>query len=248
MVDLPVLHAECDQCFALCCVLMPFSRSDGFGADKASGTPCTHLADDDRCRIHDRLTTSGWPGCARFDCFGAGQQVSRVTYAGSSWRERPRPGDRAEMAAVLSTMRQLHELLALLDEAARRGSAGADDLTARVLVLTAGTPEEVLAAPLDDLHEAAGGLFEEVAAAAAGRWPDAPDLRRADLAGADLGGRDLRGANLRGAFLIGADLRGADLTDACLLGADVRGAEARGARLDGALFLTGPQRAGMRTA
>ena len=51
-----------------------------------------------------------------YDCFGAGQKVSQLTF------ERPRlaaatPVRRSEMFAVLPIMRQLHELLWYLSEA-----------------------------------------------------------------------------------------------------------------------------------
>jgi hypothetical protein len=243
VVDLPVLQADCSQCFGLCCVLLPFSRQDGFAISKPGGTPCGNLSSDDRCTIHDKLADTGWPGCVRFDCFGAGQRVSNETYGGVSWREH---GDLGEMGAVLSVMRQLHELIALLDEAVRRGSASAQPLLERVLEVSGGTPAEVLAADLDELHQSVSPILDEVARQAAERWPDAPDLRRADLVGADLSGRDLRGANLRGALLIAANLSGADLTDACLLGADLRDADLGDADLDDAVFLTHAQRAGSR--
>ena len=115
--EAPSLVADCGQCFALCCVLLPFSAVSGFGIDKPGGTPCPNLADDDRCSIHATLRQDGWAGCVTFDCFGAGQQVSQVTYAGVSWRESDNLG---EMAAVLSVMRLLHEMLAHLTEVARR--------------------------------------------------------------------------------------------------------------------------------
>lgn len=247
-MDLPVLHAECDQCSGLCCVLLPYSRVDGFGADKAGGVHCTHLRNDDLCGIHDRLAASGWPGCVRFDCFGAGQQVTRVTYGGQGWRE---VANLAEMGAVLSVVRQLHEVLALLDgaRAHRAGAAyelAATQLLAEVVPLTGGTPEELLTLDLDEVRDRARVVLDGVAAAAAARWPQREQLAGADLAGADLRPRDLRGASLRGALLIGADLRGVDLTDADLLGADLRGADARGARWEGAVHLTGVQRQAMR--
>jgi hypothetical protein len=58
----PSLVADCDSCFALCCVLLPFQAASGFGIDKPGGTPCPNLADDDRCRIHATLREDGWPG------------------------------------------------------------------------------------------------------------------------------------------------------------------------------------------
>ena len=249
-VDLPVLHAECDKCAGLCCVLLPFSRVDGFGVDKAGGVACANLTDDDRCGIHDRLSTSGWAGCVRFDCFGAGQQVTQRVYEGRGWRGRT-PGELAEMGAVLSVVRQLHEVLALLT-GARKHPAGAgfrdaiDSASAAVAQLGDGTPEELLTLDLDAVRGLARPALDDVARTAASAWPDREVLTRADLAGADLRGRDLRGASLRGALLIGADLRDVDLADADLLGADLRGADARGARLDRAVHLTHVQRQALR--
>lgn len=231
------LVADCSRCFALCCVLLPYRRDAGFGADKPGGVPCGHLRTDDGCGIHADLRERGWSGCAVFDCFGAGQHVSQVTYAGTSWR---RYDDLGEMAAVLSVVRRVHEMLAHLGEVRRRSpDPAAEDLHRRLLVLRDRTPVELLTTDLDDLHEECGRLLASVSNRL--RDPDASDLGRADLAGRDLRGRALCDARLRGAVLIGADLRGLDLGAADLLGADLRGADLRGTRLGGVLFLTGPQ-------
>src|SRR5215213_3753868 len=61
--EAPSLVADCGQCFALCCVLLPFSAGAAFGIDKPGGTPCPNLADDDRCGIHATLRHDGWAGC-----------------------------------------------------------------------------------------------------------------------------------------------------------------------------------------
>jgi uncharacterized protein YjbI with pentapeptide repeats len=242
-VNLPVLSADCGSCFGLCCVLMPFSRESGFGVTKASGTPCHHLQPDDRCGIHATLREDGWPGCTVFECFGAGQQVSQVTYGGVSWRDHDNLG---EMAAVLSVMRQLHEMLRHLVEAEDRVVGVTGDLRDRIGVMVAQTPIELLALDVDELRSEVGDVLARASARARARWAGRIDLAHDDLAGRDLRGTDLRGAALRGALLIGADLRGADLTGADLLGADVRDTDVRGATLDGALFLTQPQVNGMR--
>jgi pentapeptide repeat protein len=232
----PELTADCSRCFALCCVLLPYSRTAGFGADKPGGVPCPQLAADDRCTIHADLRERGWPGCTVFDCFGAGQQVAQVTYGGTSWREHD---DLGEMAAVLSVMRRVHEMLAHLREVARRTpDPAAEAAWDRLLVVRDLTPVELLTLDLDDLQ----GEVGDVLAAASARVRGAgPDLRRADLAGADLRRRDLRDAALRGATLIAADLRCVRLGRADLLGADLRDADLRGADLGEALFLTQPQ-------
>ena len=242
-MNLPVLRADCASCFGLCCVLMPFSREAGFGVTKPSGTPCHHLRADDRCGIHATLREDGWPGCTVFDCFGAGQQVSQVTYGGVSWREQDNLG---EMAAVLSVMRQLHEMLRHLVEADERVPGATGDLRDRIAVHVTATPVELLDLDLDGLRGEVGEVLARASARARARWPGRIDLAHDDLAGQDLRGTDLRGAALRGALLIGADLRGVDCTGADLLGADVRDTDVRGATLDGALFLTQPQLNAMR--
>lgn len=238
-----MLTADCSRCSGLCCVLMPFAASQGFGMDKPGGTPCPNLAGDDRCRIHATLREDGWPGCTVFDCFGAGQQVTQVTYAGASWREQD---DLGEMAAVLSVMRQLHEMLSHLDEVGRRSpDPAADRLLAELAAHVARSPDELLALDVDELRGAVGAVLADASARARAAY-DGAELGRADLAGQDLRDRDLRGAHLRGALLIGADLRGVDLTGADLLGADLRDADLRDADVSDCLFLTGPQLAAAR--
>ena len=44
-----------------------------------------------------------------YDCFGAGQQVSQVTFGGRDWRQTPHAAK--QMFEVFPVMRQLHELL-----------------------------------------------------------------------------------------------------------------------------------------
>src|SRR4051812_13802483 len=103
------LRADCANCAALCCVAPAFAASADFAVDKPAGMPCPNLRDDDLCGIHDRLRDRGFPGCAVFDCFGAGQHVTQGTFAGRSWRESPELA--GAMFAVLPVMRQLHEML-----------------------------------------------------------------------------------------------------------------------------------------
>src|SRR5438270_12612197 len=83
------LQADCDRCVGLCCVAPGFSASADFAIDKPPGDPCPNLATapgDFRCRIHERLRAEGFPGCTAYDCFGAGQHVTQVTFRGVDWR------------------------------------------------------------------------------------------------------------------------------------------------------------------
>jgi hypothetical protein len=173
-----------------------------------------------------------------FECFGAGQRVSQETYAGVSWREQPDSG--ADMFAVFNVMRDLHELLVLLEEAAGHGVLAAEvaELRDRISALAGADPATLQALDPFRTRDQVGPVLAEVSRLVRGTGAS---YGRADLAGADLRDRDLRDADLRGAFLVGADLGGLDLGRADLLGADLRGADVTGTDLSRTLFLTQPQ-------
>ncbi|MDH2387469.1 pentapeptide repeat-containing protein [Streptomyces sp. HNM0663] len=237
------LKADCGNCFGLCCVALPFSASADFAIDKDAGTPCRNLRDDFRCGIHARLRQSGFPGCTVYDCFGAGQRVSQITFGGRDWRQAPDAAGR--MFAVFPVVRQLHELLWYLDEALALHPARSLHTDLRRLrdetgKLAAGTPEQLaelaVAAHRQQVNDLLLRTSELVRVQAPGR--PKKSRRGADLIGARLNGADLRGADLRGACLIAADLRGADLRQADFIGADLRDARLDGADLTDAFFLT----------
>lgn len=229
----------------MCCVAPGFTASADFAIAKPAGRPCPNLRPDSRCGIHADLREQGFGGCAAFDCFGAGQQVTQVTFVGRDWRSDP--GTATAMFAAFAIQRQLHELLWYLTEALSLPQAAGlrPELTAardRVVDLTRAAAGQLARLDTGALLQEAGGLLARVSELVRGGVGGrAPDRRRADLAGADLTGAQLRGASLRGACLIGARLRGADLRQTDLLGADLRGADLCGADLTGSLFVTGPQ-------
>ena len=240
------LRADCTRCAGLCCVAPAFSASADFAIDKAAGQACPNLRPDFRCGIHARLRQRGFPGCAAYDCFGAGQKVTQVTFGGQDWRRAP--GMAAQMFRVFTIMRQLHELLWYLGEALALPTAGplhtelgqAFEETER---LTRGTPAALETLEITAYRRDISALLRrasELARAGSGGAGGA-DLAGADLIGRDLTGAELKGASLRGAVLVGADLRGADLRGADLTGADLRGADLRGADLTGSIFLTQSQ-------
>ncbi|WP_371655746.1 MULTISPECIES: pentapeptide repeat-containing protein [unclassified Streptomyces] len=239
------LRADCANCFGLCCVALAFSRSTDFAVDKAVGDPCSNLQQDFRCGIHDKLRPKGFQGCTVYDCFGAGQKISQVTFVGRNWRESP-DGSR-QMFAALPVMRQFHELLWYLSEALARPAARPVHRQVRAELekierLTLSDVDTLLgldvAAHRAEVNVLLLRTSELVRAEVRGKKKD---RRGADLFGARLKGADLRGADLRGAYLIAADLSGADLRLADVIGADFRDTNLAGADLTDCLFLTQTQ-------
>jgi hypothetical protein len=235
------LHADCSQCFALCCVALPFTKSADFGIDKPAGAPCRHL-DAFACSMHDRLATAGLPGCVAYDCFGAGQRIAQDTFGGRDWRGHP---DIAEtMYAAFATMRHLHELLWYI--ACALGRPEAEQIHAELRAVRAGVeqaadrePAELVRVEVDELRRATAPLLRRASRLV--RHGRGADRSGVDLTALDLRTEDLRDADLRNARLLAANLRDADLGHADLLGADLRNADIRGANLAATLYLTQSQ-------
>lgn len=241
--DRTQLRADCARCVGLCCVAPAFQRSADFAIDKPAGRACPNLLVDSRCGIHTELRDRGFPGCVVFDCFGAGQQVTQVTFDGADWRTDPDTA--GAMFDAFGVMRELHESRWYLAEA-RTLTSGPLQTEVDALIAETATLAALDAAGLAAIDLAAqagrvGDVLGRVSARVRGPVPRAKERPRADLVGKSFRGADLDAANLRGAYLIGADLTDAELSRADLLGADLRGADLRGARLAMALFVTQPQ-------
>lgn len=180
-----------------------------------------------------------------YDCFGAGQQVSQVTFAGRDWRRDPRAAP--QMFEVFAIMRQLHELLWYLAAAlALEPARAVHGELRRALTATeamAGSPADALLELDIQAHrEQVNAVLLRASELVRAQLPGGKrDYRGADLVGARLAHAGLAGASLRGACLVGADLRRADLSLADLTGTDLRAADLRGADLARSLFLTQSQ-------
>lgn len=234
------LRADCERCFALCCVVPAFLASADFAISKRARHACPHLQSDFRCDIHARLRPEGFRGCSVYDCFGAGQQVSQVTFGGQDWRQHPRIAE--QMFAVYPIMRALHELLWYLSEAltlpaARPVYTELNRALEETERLTHAGPDELAQLDLAAHGRDVTSLLLRASELVRAGVGDAKDFTGADLIGSDLHGANLQGANLRGTYLIAANLRGADLRLADLTGTDLRDTDLRGADLSTSIFL-----------
>lgn len=239
------LSAECEKCFGLCCVALPYAKSADFAFDKEAGTPCSNLQSDYRCGIHKNLRKEGFRGCVGYECFGAGQKVSQITYNGTDWREDPTLAK--EMFDVFPIMQQLHEMLWYLNEALNIEAAQPiyNDLRTAfegTEYLTNLSPKSILVVNVQAHRVGVNDLLLRTSELVRAQFSTKKNIRKGrDFFGAKLKGADLKGTNLRGALLIAADLRKSDMRLTDLIGADFRDADLRGANLTGSLFLTQAQ-------
>ncbi len=239
------LKADCEKCFGLCCVALPFAASIDFAVNKDGGKPCTNLQSDYKCSIHRDLRGKGYKGCTVFECFGAGQKVSQVTFKGIDWRKDAQHA--RKMYDAFPVMHQLHEMLWYLNEAIllkatqtiHKELKEAIEETERLSNLS---PDELMEVNVP-LHRAEVNILLLETSELV--WKEMNDARKkrishrgADLMGANLKKKDLQGANLRGAYLIAANLRDANLRGADLIGADLRDADIRGTDFTNSVFLT----------
>lgn len=204
------LSADCNNCFGLCCVALPFSKSADFAFDKDGGTPCPNLQSDYRCGIHNNLRTEGFRGCTVYECFGAGQKISQFTYNGKYRRDDP--AITKEIFDVFPVMKQLHEMLYYLYEALNLEDAKSIYKDLRVAFeetenLTTLSPQSIIGLNVPAHRESVNDLLlrtsELVRAKVLLKKNKNQKLNKIgkgnDLIGANLRGADLRGANLRGA-------------------------------------------------
>jgi uncharacterized protein YjbI with pentapeptide repeats len=245
--------ADCENCFGLCCIALPFAKSADFEFDKDRGTPCPNLQLDYRCGIHKNLRKNGFRGCTVYECYGAGQKVSQFTYDGKDWRDNPELAK--EMFDVFPIMQQLHEMLYYLNEALSIEDAKPIYKDLKIALEETEYLTNLSSKSIIDLNVPAHRVIvndlllctsELVRAKVSPMKNKNQNLqnklsRGSDLIGANLRGADLRGASLRGAMLIACDLRESDMRLTDLIGADFRDADLSGANLTGSIFLTQAQ-------
>ena len=240
------LQADCQSCFGLCCTALNIVASSDFAINKPAGTPCPNLQDNYSCHIHSQLRETGFKGCTVFDCLGAGQQVSQVTFHGQDWRQSREHADK--MFRVFPIMEQLYEMIAYVAEAL---SYQVDNMLYEQLLAKLKHLQQTIAQDADTLlaldmvaiRMPINALLLQTSEqirqhSVKGKASRNLNQRGADWMGKNLKGKDLRATDLRGSYLIAANLQDANLQGVDFIGADLRDANLRGADLSTSLFLT----------
>ncbi|MFJ8265681.1 pentapeptide repeat-containing protein [Peribacillus asahii] len=242
------LTADCMNCFGLCCTALNIAASSDFAINKTAGTPCPNLQRDFRCKIHENLREKGFKGCTVFDCLGAGQKVSQVTFNGQSWQEHPEIAEK--MFRVFPVMEQLYEMIAFIAEALTYEVSHSlqDKLNKQLKKLQNFTDMDAdsllslniveCRIPVNELLLKTSEYIRSELSSKVFAIKKGKKYRGVDWVGKNLTGKDLRTTDLRGAYLIAADLRNSDLRGVDFIGADLRDANLNGANLSTSMFLT----------
>ncbi|MDO5518047.1 MAG: pentapeptide repeat-containing protein [Clostridium sp.] len=244
------LKPDCKECFGLCCTALYFSKSEGFPNNKDAGKPCINLRDDFKCSVHKSLRNKGLKGCIAYECFGAGQKISKYTYKGQSWRENP--DNSKEMFDLFLIMFQLHEMLWYLTEAFRMSSDSDMQEKIKMIIdetvkITESEPKNIFNIDITAHKKRVNELLLKTSLqirkkASMGKKGSLKNRKsiagRLDFIGADCRKLNLVGEDLSGAFFIAANAANVNFNGADLLGADFRDADLSGADLRNSLFLT----------
>lgn len=246
------LKIDCKNCFGLCCVSLYFSKSEGFPTDKEAKEPCINLEPDFRCKVHSKLLDKGLKGCISYDCFGAGQKVSRDIYKEKDWLQNPELAN--EIFEVFCIINKLHEMLwylkSIFSAEELNGNPIKNELERLIKEtenLTNLNPLSILNIDIVSQRYTVNSILKkarDVLIEGNAKVKNPPLGAKKEIAGRlDLIGRDLKKTSLNeldlaGALLMAADVRGNNLKHTNLIGADLRDADIRGANLSQSLFIT----------
>lgn len=242
------LKSNCNNCFGLCCVALPYGKSSDFPFTKDGGTPCRNLCSNNLCTIHGQLREKGFRGCVSYECFGAGQHVSQSIYKGNDWREDAEHAE--EMFAVFPVVQQLHEMLWYLQqtltlEETQPLHSSLQKISEETIERTIKKPEEILKMDITAHRCRVNALLiesSEMYRAKRNKNGKKNGLKKkSEYVGVNLSRLNLQGEDFRGKLMIASNLSQSDLRGADFIGADLRDADLCGADLSEVLFLTQSQ-------
>lgn len=236
------LSIDCNQCSGLCCVSLYFAKSEGFPTNKDAGVPCRNLESDFRCAIHSSLSESKLKGCLAYDCFGAGQKVTKHLYDGKDWKTSPEI--REQMFQVFLVVFQLHQMLWYLVEAdaiipAKEVRKDIEALILENEQMTELTPAEILNLDLEAYRVRVNQILKKTGELASRAISTTNSNKKTiDFIGKNFKKANLSGRDLSMSLLIAANLEGCNLYGTNFLGADLRDANIKNTDLSESLFLT----------
>ena len=148
---MPEFRSDCSNCCGLCCVAPAQLSTQAFAFDKPLDTPCRHLDEQHRCRIHDARPAHGYAGCETFECYGAGQWITQHLFNGAAWTDSEELA--AEMFAAYRHWLPRFEAAAMIEAALPYVDADAQSPLATVMQTLTSEEENDLPADGQSLRD-----------------------------------------------------------------------------------------------
>jgi len=192
------------------------------------------LMEDFSCDTHKKLAELNLKGCLTYDCFGAGQKVTKSIYQNIDWQKNPDMKD--EIFKVFLIVTKLHQILWYLIQATT--ICDDSDLMSVFNQLIEENKEMTNMAPKEILKIEVKGYMDKANVALKKICMLEPGEVNKDFIGHDFKKENLDGRDFTMSLLIGANLQGCSLSVTNFLGADMRGANIKDTNLSSSLFLT----------
>ncbi|NLK95183.1 MAG: hypothetical protein GX275_08325 [Clostridiales bacterium] len=237
---LDILRIDCSNCSGLCCVALFFSKMDGFPQNKEAGKACINLNKDFKCRIHSDLEKQKMKGCIGYDCFGAGQQVTKTIYSGETWLSDHKKSQK--IFDVFIIIFQLHQMLWYLGEArtiifAKNLWKDIDKLINENIKICNSQEDDILKYNIEEYRDKVNNILKKVSNAVKSNFNGNKDNNRAYL-GKKFKNKNFNGVDLSMSLLIAADFENCSFHGTNFLGADTRDTNFSNCDLREAIFLT----------
>lgn len=231
---------NCEKCSGLCCVALYFAKSDGFPKNKEAGIACKNLQAEYKCKLHSNLFQQGLNGCMAYDCFGAGQYVTRHLKSLPDWRTISK-NEADEIFNSYLVVLRVHQTLWYLSQCLILRLPQIEKEHAQALI-NEGTEliEKLLEilAVLDtqSFYEKSNEYLKHICEIY--QIPNANKIQAKNYMGKNMKQKNLAENDFSMSLLIAANLEQANLYGANFLGTDMRDTNIKNADLSQCLFLT----------
>lgn len=233
---------NCGSCCGLCCVALYFTKSDGFPKDKKAGIACKNLQTDYKCKVYSQLSKHGLKGCMAYDCFGAGQYITRYIQDLPNWLTIPQKEAETIFQAFLVVMRVYQTLWylsqCLILQLPRSEKEQAKSLIDEGNALIEISLERLAVLDPQPFCEKANNYLKHICTIFQSYFPNSRKGSSKDYIGKNMKQKNLSGKDFRMSLLIAANLEQSNLYGANFLGSDTRDTNICNTDLSQSLFLT----------
>lgn len=244
-IDLSIFEPykiNCESCTGLCCVALFFSKSDGFPKDKKAGIACKNLQPDYKCKLYSQLSKHGLKGCMAYDCFGAGQYITRYIKGFPNWRTIS-PKEAEQIFNSFLVVMRVHQTLWYLSQCLILQLPQPEKEKAKLLIdegnmLIDISLERLAVLDTQPFCEKSNNFLKHICTIFKSYFSNSSKVSCNNYIGKNMKQKNLTGKDFSMSLLIAANLEQANLYGANFLGSDTRDTNICNTDLSQCLFLT----------